>query len=132
MRTTKKVSLLAWNFNKAIHDSRQTFINNYFYGIESILDLMYIDGWIYGYKKYEKEACVEIFLKYDLLEKPVITKVKNIIKPSLIPIIRLFELAADSKNTAHSGIVRTARYGFLHSRIAIKKKVGGIYLAKIF
>jgi len=49
-----------------------------------------------------------------------------------MPTIRLQELTADSKNSMYTGIVRTAKYGFLQSRIALKKKTGGIYLAKVF
>jgi len=62
----------------------------------------------------------------------MITRVKNITKPSLISLIRLQELKADSKNTAYTGIIRTAQHGLLHSREALKRKTGGIYLAKVF
>jgi len=49
-----------------------------------------------------------------------------------MPAIRLQELTADSKTTMYTGIVRTAKYGFLQSHVALKKKTGGIYLAKVF
>jgi ribosomal protein S8 len=71
-------------------------------------------------------------LKYDSKDKAMITRVKNITKPSLTSLIRLQELKADSKNTAYTGIIRTAQHGLLHSRVALKKKTGGIYLAKVF
>jgi len=107
-------------------------MNESFYGIESVLDAIYLDGWISGYKQYNSENSVEIFLKYDAKDKAVISRVKNVTKPSLQSVIRLQELAADSKSTNSTGIVRTARYGFLQNRIALQKKTGGLYLAKIF
>jgi len=107
-------------------------MNENFDGLESVLDAIYADGWISGYKIYRNERCIEIFLKYDSRDKTLITRVKNLTKPSLVSFIRLHELAADSKNTAHTGIIRTAKYGFLPNRTALKKKTGGIYLAKIF
>jgi len=44
MKTTKKLSLLVWNLNKAVKDSRQSFMNEHFYGIEAVLDAIYLDG----------------------------------------------------------------------------------------
>jgi len=132
MKTTKKISLLIWNLNKAAKGARQSFIIETFYGIETVLDAIYLDGWILGYKKYESGRYFEVFLKYDASDKTVITRAINITKPNLASLIRLQELSSDCKSTACTGIIRTAKYGFLQNRQAFIKKVGGIYLAKIF
>jgi len=132
MKTTKKVSLLIGHLNKAVKASQQSFILETFYGIDSILETLYLDGWILGYKKYKNDKFFEVFLKYDANDKTVMTRAKNIIKPSLLSLIRLQELSSDCKNTVYTGIIRTAKYGFLQNRQALVKKTGGIYLAKIF
>ena len=132
MKTTQKVSTLILNFNRAITESRTYFVNEYFFGLEPILDGIYKDGWIIGYKIHNISQSVEIFLKYDIKDKPVLTHVQSIWKPSLQPIIRIRQLASDSKNTAYTGIIRTAKFGFLTGRQALKNKTGGVYLAKFY
>jgi hypothetical protein len=42
------------------------------------------------------------------------------------------QLIADNKNTAYTGIIRTASMGFLSNKKALKNKTGGIYLVKFF
>jgi len=58
--------------------------------------------------------------------------VKGIYKTSLQVSIRLPQLVADNKDTGYTGIVRTAKFGFLTNKVALKNKVGGFYLAKFF
>jgi len=132
VKTTRKVHLLLWNFNKAIRELSQSFINEQFFGIEAILDVLYKDGWILGYKKHNAKSIVEIFLKYDINNKPVLTRVKGIYKTSLQVTIRMPQLVADNKDTAYTGIIRTAKFGFLTNKASLKSKVGGFYLAKFF
>ena len=132
MKTTVKVYKLVWNFNKAIKNRSQSFINEHFFGIENILDGVYKGGWILGYKRHFSRKVVEIFLRYDNNNKSIITRVKCLHKPSLQHTIRLQQLVADSKNTAYTGIIRTAKMGFLTNRDALKNKIGGSYLVKFF
>ena len=132
MKTTKKVKYLLWALNNAIKSSKQSFIVQTFYDLESVLNILYKDGWILGYKKHKQSSYIEIFLKYDSHDRVLVTKAKNIVKPSLLPCIRLKELFADSTNTTYTGVIRSAKYGFLSNRVALSKKTGGIYLAKIY
>jgi len=91
-----------------------------------------MDGLIAGYKKYSKKSLVEIFLKFDLKNRPLLMRAKCTFKSSLQPTIRIQQLVAESKDTGPTGLIRTAKYGFLTNRSALKHKIGGIYLAKFF
>jgi len=44
MKTTQKVSTLILNFKRAITESRTYFVNEYFFGLEPILDGIYKEG----------------------------------------------------------------------------------------
>lgn len=96
------------------------------------MNILYIDGWVSGYKKYADKKCFEIFLKNDINNKIIVNRAINVTKPTLQAVIHLAELCADSKNTAYTGVIRTAKYGFLQNRQAFIKKSGGIYLVKLF
>lgn len=78
MKTTQKVSGLILNFNRAIKASRLSFVSEYFPGIESILDGLYKEGLIAGYKVIKEAQLIEIFLKYDIKDESLITKAKFI------------------------------------------------------
>jgi len=58
--------------------------------------------------------------------------VKSIYKASQQITIRVPQLVADNKNTAYTGIVRTAKLGFITNKTSLKNKMGGTYLAKFF
>lgn len=133
MKTDKKISLFVWNFNKAIENNRRSFLTQDFLGIEKLLTEIYKEGWISGFKKHAKNDVFEIYLKRDLKGNVLSTKVTNTFKPSLRPIIRLTELASDKKNSDGStGIIRTAKFGLLNVKNALKNKTGGIYLFKLY
>jgi len=133
-QTTKKVSILFRDLQRTIIKNKASFIITSFWGIEPIINALYKDGWILGYKKYTSisDSYFEIYIKYDTNAKTTITNVKTINKSSLLPIIRQQSLISDCKNTAYTGIIQTAKHGFLSNRQALSKKTGGIYLAKVF
>lgn len=131
MKSDKKIKLMVLKLSQAVRSIRQSFIVENFVGIEQILNIFYQDGWISGYKCYNKKF-YEIFLKNDANNKLVMRRAKIITKASLQAIIRLPELLVDSKNTSCTGIIKTAKYGFLKNKHAFIKKTGGVYFTKIF
>lgn len=132
MKTTFPLSKLVWQFNHAVRLRHQSFITKPFYGVQEILNYLYLKGWIVGYREYPMDGCLEVYLKYSVDGSPVLLRVENTIKPSLVASIRQTQLPSDTRLTLVSGFLRTQKYGFIESKSAFKRKSGGIYLVKFY
>jgi ribosomal protein S8 len=132
MKTNKHISKFMCSFNRAISSNRQNFLIKPFHGLNSILDNLYKDGFIVGYKNNDKENIIEIFLKIDHNGRHLATKATNISKPSRIISGRLKELKAAVLVKPHSLLfIRTSKCGIIAGRQAIFNKIGGIIVGKI-
>lgn len=133
--STKEFLQFIENLKKSICKHRIAFITKDFNALEDVITYFYQAGIICGYKRFtsHNKKYVEVFLRYEPSGYPVIMRCKMISKPSREAYIRLGQLHAESKKfDTGLGILRTAKLGLTTTHIALKNKMGGVFLAKIF
>ena len=104
--------------------------------IEYILNILYAEGFILGYKIKQKKIVkktVEIILKYDKYGNPLIKNIKIISTPGLRKYISIIELLKIKKQKPHLNrllILSTSR-GVLSDGQAILENTGGELICQI-
>lgn len=108
--------------------------------IRNVLNVMYKEGFIQGYKvntKFNNKGVIdkylEVLLKYDNFGVPVITSLTQISKPGCRTYVSVTELLSLYKRegSVNSVFVVSTSKGVVSARTAIELNVGGELLFKI-
>jgi len=98
--------------------------------IISVLNKLVTEGFIYGFNIYNKYY-IKVYLKYNVLGKPIIFNINRISKISCRCFIRAYQVKKYLKPMDNCVFFLTTSVGIITNKEAIYYKIGGEVLFKI-